>query len=278
MATRDNLQKLDSPTLVPVSTVPYIIWGDDESGYVNDLFHVMSAQMVVVTVTMPPGSAFSSSDRFRPYFNTHECLYVLEGNYTCQDPNTGELRSIGKGEMLLMRELQWHYGHNFGDTELRLLEVICPPANSAELKDHPRPERAVPFDAGALADWPRGRDTAHRRLEKIGLGQHLNALLGTQRPILLEVLASTEKVGFAVASMRPGTRSDIVTFPYDVMYHVEEGHLFVHDLAGGAYFHAAAGDCVYLPGGCRHRLFNHEAVTCRFDLGVAGSLDRHTIG
>ena len=60
MATRDNLQKLDSPTLVPVSTVPYIIWGDDESGYVNDLFHVMSAQMVVVTVTMPPGSAFSS--------------------------------------------------------------------------------------------------------------------------------------------------------------------------------------------------------------------------
>ena len=52
----------------------------------------------------------------------------------------------------------------------------------------------------------------------------------------------------------------------------------MHIDVSGAYFHAAAGDCVYLPCGCRHRLFNHEAVTCRFDLGGAGSLDRHTIG
>jgi mannose-6-phosphate isomerase-like protein (cupin superfamily) len=277
MATRDNLQKLDAPTLVPAATVPYIIWGDEESGFVNDLFHVMSKEMVVVTVTMPPGAAFSSSDRFRPYFNTHECLYVLEGHYTCQDPNTGELRSIGKGEMLLMRELQWHYGHNFGDSELRLLEVICPPANAAELKDHPRPQSAVPFDAKALADWPRGRGSEQRRLEKIGQGERLNAILGKKNPVLLEVLASTEKVGFAVARLRPGARSDVVSFPYDVMYHVEEGHLFVSDLDGGAYFHAGAGDCVFLPGGARHRLFNHEAETCVFDLGTAGSLDRHTV-
>jgi mannose-6-phosphate isomerase-like protein (cupin superfamily) len=268
MATRDTLQKLDAPTLVPAATVPYIIWGDEESGFVNDLFHV----------TMPPGASFGSSDRFRPYFNTHECLYVLQGQYTCQDPTTGELRTIHKGELLLMRELQWHYGHNFGEEELRLLEVICPPANSAALKDHPRPKAAVPFDAAALADWPRGRAGAHHRLEKVGRGDALNALLGTERPILLEVLASTEKVGFAVASLRAGGRSDIVSFPYDVMYHVEEGHLFVADLDGGAYFHAGAGDCVFLPGGCRHRLFNHEATTCRFDLGGAGSLDRHKVG
>lgn len=278
MATRDTLQKLAAPTHVPAATVPSIIWGDEQSGFVHDLFHVMSGGMVVVTVTMPPGASFSSSERYRPYFDTHECLYVLDGHYTCQDPTTGELRSIGKGEMLLMRERQWHYGFNFGDRELRLLEVICPPANAAVLKDHPRPERAVPFDQAALANWPRARGSEHRRLEKIGHGERLNALLGTGHPILLEVLASTEKVGFAVASLRPGARSDIVTFPYDVMYHVEEGHLFVHDIEGGSYFHARAGDCVFLPEGCRHRLFNHEDVTCRFDLGGAGSLDRHTVG
>ena len=278
MATRDTLTKLDTPTLVPAATVPYVIWGDEQSGFVNDLFHIMSDQMVVVTVTMPPGASFSSSDRFWPYFDTHECLYVLAGNYTCQDPTTGELRSIGEGEMLLMRERQWHYGHNFGDSELRLLEVICPPANAAALGDHPRPETAIPFDAKALADWPRGRAIAHHRLEKIGHDGRLNALLGTECPILLEVLASTEKVGFAVASLRAGARSDIVGFPYDVVYHVEEGELFVSDIEGGAYFHAAVGDCVFLPADCRHRLFNHTATTCRFDLGGAGSLDRHRVG
>ena len=278
MAKRATLDVLDTPTLVPAVTVPYIIWGDEESGFVNDLFHVMSAQMVVVTVTMPPGTSFSSSDRFRPYFNTHECLYVLEGSYTCQDPVTGELRSITKGEMLLMSELQWHYGHNFGDQELRLLEVICPPADSAALRDHPRPETALPFDAAALENWPAGKSGAHGRLVKITHGDRLDALLGTQNPILLEVLASTDKVGFAVAGLRPGARSDIVAFNYDVMYHVENGHLFVSDVEGGSYFHAAAGDCVFLPQGCRHRLFNHENQTCRFNLGGAGSLDRHTVG
>lgn len=278
MAIRDTLATLDAPTLVPAATVPYVIWGDAQSGFVNDLFHVMSEQMVVVTVTMPPGASFSSSDRFRPYFDTHECLYVLAGHYTCQDPTTGELRSIGAGEMLLMRERQWHYGHNFGDGELRLLEVICPPADAAALADHPRPEAAVPFDAKALADWPRSHAEAHHRIEKVGRDGRLNALLGTERPVLLEVLASTEKVGFAVARLRAGQRSDVIGFPYDVVYHVEEGDLFVSDIEGGAYFHAAAGDCVFLPAGCRHRLFNHGAATCRFDLGGAGSLDRHEVG
>ena len=278
MATRDTLSKLDIPTHVPAATVPYIIWGDEESGFVNDLFHIMSKEMVVVTVTMPPGASFSSSDRFRPYFNTHEALYVLAGQYTCQDPTTGELRTIGKGEMLLMRELQWHYGHNFGDTELRLLEVICPPADSAALKDHPRPSEAVPFDSAALADWPRGRAGAHCRIDKVGHDGRLNALLGREHPVLLEVLASTEKVGFAVVALRPGARSDIVCFPVDAMYHVEENELFVSDLDGGAYFHAGPGDCVFLPAGTRHRLFNHAAATCRFDLGTAGSLDRHELG
>ena len=92
------------------------------------------------------------------------------------------------------------------------------------------------------------------------------------------VAASTDKVGFAVGSLRPGGRSDLVTFAHDVTYHVEEGHLFVSDVEGGAYFRADPGDCVFLPGGCRHRLFNHEDRTCRFDLGGAGNLDRHTIG
>lgn len=278
MATRDTLTTLDAPTLIPVATVPYIIWGDEEPGFVNDLFYISSAQMVVVTVTMPPGASFSSSDRFRPFFDTHECLYVLAGNYTCQDPTTGELRSIGQGEMLLMSELQWHYGHNFGDTELRLLEVICPPADAAALAHHPRPESARPFDAKALANWPHGRAGAHHRLTKIGHDDRLNVLLGTERPILLEVLASTERVGFAVARLRPGARSDIISFSYDVMYHVEEGALYVSDVDGGAYFHAAAGDCVFLPADCRHRLFNHDHATCRFNLGGAGSLDRHRVG
>ena len=93
MPRRDQLKPLDTPTLIRMAEVPYIVWGDDESGFVNDLFYVLSKEMVLVTVTMPPGARFRSSDHFRAYFDTHECLYVLSGEYTCQDPETGEVKT-----------------------------------------------------------------------------------------------------------------------------------------------------------------------------------------
>lgn len=57
MPRRDQLKPLDAPTLIRMAEVPYVVWGDDESGFVNDLFYVLSKEMVLVTVTMPPGGA-----------------------------------------------------------------------------------------------------------------------------------------------------------------------------------------------------------------------------
>jgi oxalate decarboxylase/phosphoglucose isomerase-like protein (cupin superfamily) len=270
MPRRDQVKPLTEPTLVRRSEVPYVIWGDAESGFVNDLFYVLSNQLVFVTVTLPPGGRFRSSDRFRPFFDTHECLYVLEGRYTCQDPETGEVRTAETGEMLFMPEKRWHYGYNFGEHDLHLLECIAPPTNAAALAHVPRPSALVGFDASALKDWPRQSEGAVRKLRVCRRDEALGAVLGDGNPVLAEVFASTERVFFAMVTVPPNSRSDLIAFPSDVCYHGYTNSLQIEVPGSGEYFGVGSRDVVYLPRGTTHRLFNHTSATSWVLLGGAG--------
>lgn len=270
MPDRDKLTPLDAPTRIGLSDVPYVIWGDDESGFVNDLFYVLSTQMVLVTVTMPPGARFRSSDRFRAYFDTHECLYVLQGEYTCQDPETGEVRAARQGEMLFMPERRWHYGYNFGTEELRLLECIAPPTNQAALAHVPRPSAIVGLDTAASTGWP-GCDRTASNLKVCTRSGALTAILGFEHPARAEILASTARVSFAVITLRPNSRTGEISFPHDVCYHGDVGRFYVKCPSTGDYFMGAPGDVIFIPAGHKHMLFNHSAVPVQVLHGGAGS-------
>ena len=155
MARRAELKTLTEPTLIRRADVPYTQWGDDESGHVNDLFYVTSPKMMLLGVTMPPGGRWRSSDKYRAFYDTHECVYVVKGQFTCQDPETGEVRTVQAGEMLFMAEKRWHYGYNFGADDLHMLEFIAPPAAQSALANVQRPRGLVGWDAAALRNWPR---------------------------------------------------------------------------------------------------------------------------
>lgn len=272
MARRDALKALDAPTVIRRRDVQLVLWGDDESGYVNDLFYVLSKQIVLTTICMPPGGSFAASDRYRPIYDTHEALYVLEGQYTIQNPETGEVRVADPGQIVVMREGQWHYGYNFADRELRLLETIAPPASQAALAHRPRPARALGMDRAALADWPRSRAAAQGAMDVVGEADALNVLLGAARPMLARVLASTPRVSLAIAELRAGQRSDTLTFRNDATLYVERGRLHVRVPAEESWNEVFADDCFFMPGGTAFEIWNAGADRCRVILSIAGNL------
>ncbi|MSP82182.1 MAG: hypothetical protein EXQ94_04405 [Alphaproteobacteria bacterium] len=272
MARRDALKALDSPTVIRRRDVQLVLWGDDESGYVNDLFYVLSREMVLTTICMPPGGGFTSSDRYRPFYDTHECLYVLSGQYTLQNPVSGEVRVADQGQMVLMRELQWHYGYNFSDVELRLLETIAPPASQKALMHHPRPREVLGADRAALADWPRHRATAKAEMDVIDERGAVNVLVGARTPILLRVLASTPRVSLASIELAAGRSSDWLAWRNDATLYVEGGRLNVRAPEAELWEEIFADDCFFLPAGTRHQIGNLSGERCRVILSVAGNL------
>jgi hypothetical protein len=67
--------------------------------------------------------------------------------FTCQDPETGEVRTVKAGEMLSMGEKRRHFGYNFGNEHLHMLEFIAAPAAQDSLAHVARPRDLVGWDA-----------------------------------------------------------------------------------------------------------------------------------
>ncbi len=83
------------PRLVRRADVKPLLWGDEEAGYANDLFYQLTPQLAIVVACVPPGGSFTSSKQHRTVFNSDEALYVLDGQYTIQNPESGEVCVAG---------------------------------------------------------------------------------------------------------------------------------------------------------------------------------------
>lgn len=274
MAKRDELKVLTEATIVRRAHVPYTLWGDDEAGYVNDLFYVMSAQMMLLGVSLPPGGRWRSSDQCRAFYDTHECVYVVSGQFTCQDPETGEVRTVKEGEMLSMAEKRWHYGYNFGNKDLHMLEFIAPPAAQGLVEHVPRPRSLVGWDAAALRNWPRERQRGVDNLRVCRLTDTVDTVIGDTNPVLCRVFASTDKIFLGIVTIPPRSRSEELSFPYDVCYHGESGEITLHVSSRGTYFAVRQSDVAFIPTGTAHRLFNHTGETLQILVGGAGNFSR----
>ncbi|MGH6984530.1 MAG: cupin domain-containing protein [Stellaceae bacterium] len=267
------MRTLAEPTLVRASEVPRLLWGDEESGYVNDCFYALSAELLVVGVTLPPGGRWRSSERHRALFDTHECLCVLAGQYTCHDPETGEVRTLEAGEALFMPERRWHYGNSFGNEDLHMLEIIAPPTNQS-LAHVPRPRGLIGRDSDALRNWPREHARGAENFRICRLSDALDAVVGDANPILCRVLASTDRVFSAMATVPAGGRSDEMAYPFDVCYCGIEGETSLFVAGVGTYFAVREADVAFLPAGTSHRLFNHTCFGHRILVGGAGNFAR----
>jgi mannose-6-phosphate isomerase-like protein (cupin superfamily) len=272
MTRRNELMQLDRPTLICRQDVDYVLWGDDESGYVNDLFYYLGRDLLLTTICMPPGGSFSRSERHRPIYEADGALYVLEGQYTIQMPESGEIRVAEEGEMILLRGPQWHYGFNFSDRELRLMETIAPLPSPDSVKETTPPSLVRTADVAELSDFPRTRRTHQAQMDVVRLTEASNVLLGRQHPTLLRVMASNDRLSFGVMELMPGHRTDPITWRKDASVYVAEGHAHMRIDAEGEWQELGTDDVFFVPGGTAWQLFNHRGERVKALLSLGGNL------
>jgi quercetin dioxygenase-like cupin family protein len=270
MSGRNDRVLLSEPTLIENAAATEGVWGNEKSGFVPTRFYGMSRELMVLSLTLPPGGGFRAFGDFRAYFDSHACLYVLAGQYTYQNPETGEVRTARQGEMLFFHEKLWHYGHNFGDTELHVLEVFAPPADAAALADVPIPGLERMVDIGALEALQRqdaqGPDNPRLRNDS----NAVEALIAGKPNIWTRIYADTARIFLAIIKLLPGQDSETITAPFDMIYYLDEGESVIATQTSGLNFQVGAGDVVFVPANEPHRLSNQSDRSFRGLMAGAG--------
>ena len=269
MTKRQDLPVFNEPTRIRAGDASFVLWGDETTGFVNDIIYAATKQLVLVAINLPPGRSFYHSPVNKPVYTGHVGLYVLQGQYTVQLPDTGEVKVAEQGEMILLRGPQWHFGCNFSDQDLWVLEAIAPPSAPGDLDNLICPAPELGFDASALKNFPVERPVS--RLEVVNRRTALNVVVGKQRRTLLRVLASTEKVTVALFDMIGGQRTEAFKFANDSTLYIVKGRLYVRVEADGRWDELNPGDAYFFPAGTSWEVFNQGADGASAHLAVAGN-------
>lgn len=264
MARRDAIQTITTAQKVAYEDAPYILWGDEDSGQVNDILNMVSDKIILAEIRLLPGTGFRASSRHKPIYDADVCIYVLQGEYTVLLPDTGIVRVARKCEMLLLRGPQWHFGHNFGSEETRCLETISPPSNAALFADAVCPSPIIGFDASD------GRD--NRALSLVRREQAISAVIGKKNLLRLDIMANDARVSLALVNVLSGQQSDPLEFTNAATFYLEHGCIAIDNLTDGGSELLNAGDAFFLPAATIWRLRNFSVSSAYGQIAVAGPI------
>lgn len=270
----------DGPAHIPFEKAVQHVWGDETSGRVDDWIYVSSAKIHALIFGLDPGRGFQHSDAFRTVFAADEVYYVLSGMLAVNNPETGEVHKAERGEAVFFRRDTWHHGFNVAAEPLRVLEFFAPPpaqgASSAYAQTRPLLEKVRHAQDEWIGRWPQARQEAEKNFTMRVLRDSdvLWRLEGSENPILVGILASTEHLTVGKVHLAPGKQSEPHTHGGDEFLYLLEGTLTVRvsdSPAPGDYseFVLKPAEGFYAPQGTVHSYANRSdrAVTALF--GVA---------
>lgn len=273
MAWLKTIETRTTAGIARLAEAPLIVWGDDQAGYVSDVINMMSDKMVLATISLPPGAFYRYSAEKKTLYDGDACFYVLAGEYTLHACDTGEVLVAGPGEVITLKGPQWHFGYNFAECEVRVLEIIAPPPSAAayaEIKAPDAPMRGVV--EAALADFPSTSQAGMRKLRHIRRDQSLAAIVGDRNPLRMRAFASGRHVSVAEFDLLAGKRSDVQKYAAAVSVFALSGALHVHNVTDDDWQRLQPEDSYYLPSETEWRLFNFGDATTSALLAVAGNL------
>lgn len=273
MARRNEIGNIERAGPSFYRDAPVILWGDEDSGFVNDVLNIVSENIILAEIRLAPGQSFRASDIHKPIYDSDVCLYVLEGEYTVQLPETGEVHIAKAGQMLFMREPVWHFGHNFGEREVRVLETIAPPAAADRFADEICPSPALGADRKPLADFPLTRHEAAQSLKRVDPSEALPVITGKNSHFRMLIMASTPRVSLGLVDLLPGQSSDVLKFSSDATVYVERGCLTVRNLTDSDAENLNPGDAYFLPAGIEWQVRNHSGKAAFGQIALAGSFE-----
>lgn len=254
------------------AAVPRVRWGDETSGFVSDWVYWRTERLVAIVFSIPPGGSFKVSDDWMPRYDAQECQYVLAGQYTIHNPTTGEIRVAEAGEAVAFGRMSWHYGYNFADTELRVIEWLSFSSDrAAGPTAGTRPERELEMDAELVGRFPEYRGEGTQRIDLVDERSSLRAILGSDRQLLASVLTSTPLLTVAIVEVPDAQRSDLLRHPSDTLLLVEHGKTHVYVPGEDVWAELNDLDAFFVPAGVGYHLLNQTDRRSRVLVATTGA-------
>ena len=267
----------DRPTHIPYAGVTRYLWGDDESGKVDDWIYVSSAKIHQLVFGLPPGAAFRHSTEFRTVFGADEVLYVLKGTYISANPETGEVHIAKEGEAIFFRKDTWHHGFNGGAGPVRVLEFFAPPPSTGTSGAYARTRPYVDKPIYGRNDWLERLPMDAAELAKTNTMRVLHdadliwRLEGDRQQLQVGLYCATEHLTAGRLRLLPGQHSDVESHGGDEGLYLLSGDLnvLIPDGEGQNWFEMRAKDGFYVPAGMEHQYHNVGSIPVEALFGVA---------
>jgi mannose-6-phosphate isomerase-like protein (cupin superfamily) len=268
----------DGPTQIQARDVPYQIWGDSVAGEVADAVYVSNDKIHLLVFEMPAGAGFRHSPSFKTIFDADEVYYVLSGTLALNNPETGEVHRALPGESIFFGSDTWHHGFSVGSESLRVLECIAPPPEAGTTQAYARkkPDLDVVHHAqeDLIGRWPIAQEEAERAFTMKVL-RHEDVLwrLEGEDPVLVGILASTERITVGKAHLLPGQRTEVQVHGGDECGYVLNGRVGVRlpEQGGENWFELHPEDGFFIPEGTPHQYCNFSNAAAELLFEIAPS-------
>lgn len=270
-----NVRIFQEPTFVPYRDAVRFLWGDEDSHFVPDLIYGRGERIAALIYKLSPGELFKSSKTWRPLYDQDRYYYVVRGELTIQDPETGDVAVAQAGEAVYWRGARYHFGYNFGTDETFVLDWYAPQERAALV-----PEIAASLGKRDLREYRAGRDdllgrwptdALHDLQERYRDGRMvtlrrdtaLHYIHGETKPILMRLYASTEALTAGAFELRPSLIGEPEIHRGDEVLFALEGVVHVYLPKTFDWFELHPFDCLYIPEGTPHQYCNTGAAIAK---------------
>ncbi len=201
---------------------------------------------------------------------------LFRGQLTIQDPETGDVVVAEAGEAVHWRGARWHFGYNFGDEEVFVLDWYAPQERPEDVSEiafgRTRPElaevRGMRLDLSGR--WPASAPALRRRaledgtIVKLALEDALNAVHGARNPVLQRYFVVTPMLAAGVVDQLPSRRSDNFEEDQEKVIFVPAGKVNVCLPETFDWFELFERDVLYLPANTVHQVWNYSSKRASF--------------
>jgi mannose-6-phosphate isomerase-like protein (cupin superfamily) len=276
-----NVRIFDKPTLVRRAEAVRFLWGDGTSHFVPDLIYGRGERIAALIFKLSPGEYFRSSETWRTMYDQDRYYFVVCGELTIQDPETGDVAVARPGEAIYWRGARYHFGYNFSFEETMVLDWYAPQERPSDVPEiatsvtKRRLEKRIDAREDLLANWPAASpaDLARRRQEgrvtTLRQTDALSLIHGEANPVRMDIFASSSNLTAGTFGLRPSIMSDPEVHGGDETLFALEGCVHVYLPDSYDWFELHPLDCLYLPEGTRHQYANTGSALARGAFCVA---------
>ncbi|MGQ0486705.1 MAG: cupin domain-containing protein [Hyphomicrobiales bacterium] len=266
----------DRAKMVRYSDATRFLWGDEQSGQVADVIYGRNQRIGALTFKLKPGGFFRSSDTWKSYFDQHRYYFVVQGELTIHDPESGETAVASAGEVIHWRGAKWHFGYNFGSEETVVLDWYAPqerPPHVAEIEfgaTKPKIRETKQGQFELLGQWPDAlidsRVRAHQKggVSRLTRSDALHFVHGERFPVLESLFVSSKELTAGTVNLIGGAKSEDRTHPSDKVIFNLSGHLHIYLPETFEWFELNKWDVLYIPANVSHQYWNYSSAPLSF--------------